>query len=425
MILNTVSPKIAYEKNDYNLSWGDVIPREVLTRLNFRIKTGLVWITLLSLVSPLAHSQVPILSYLGQSIVPSGTQYGGTLVGGLSSIDYVPGSGHYLAVSDDRSVNNPARFYELSLDLSKFQRSSEPEGEGVTFISVTNLQTQNGVPFERNMVDPEGLRYDGSRNKIYWVNEGQRSRFGYRGPSVREMNPDGSHVRDFRVPDYYHPSGSRSGLRPGDRGAHDNLSLESLALSIDGKTLYTATENGLAQDSPPSGVGNGSSARILSLDIATGLPGEEYLYPVEEVATPPILPGLFSTNGLTDMVAIGDRQFISIERSYAIGAQTRGSITTGKTVRLFYIDARGATDISGLESIVGHTVKAVDKILIVDLSDLKNDDGSSLALDNIEGITLGPLFEGKSTVILVSDNNFSRHQFTQFIALVMSNRPVD
>ncbi|MEI8384896.1 MAG: esterase-like activity of phytase family protein [Nitrosomonadaceae bacterium] len=381
--------------------------------------------TFLSFVSPLAQSQVPTLSYLGQSIVPSGTQFGGTLVGGLSSIDYVPASGHYLAVSDDRSANNPARFYELSLDLSKFQRSPEPGDEGVTFIAVTTLQTQNGGPFERNMVDPEGLRYDGSRNKIYWVNEGQRSRFGYRGPTVREMNPDGSHVRDFRVPDHYHPSGSRSGLRTGDRGIHDNLSLESLALSIDGKTLYTATENGLSQDSPPSGVGNGSSARILSFDIATGLPGEEYLYPVERVATPPILPGLFSTNGLTDMVAIGDRQFISIERSYAIGAQTRGSITTGKTVRLFYIDARGASDISGLESISGHTVKAVDKILIVDLSDLKNDDGSSLALDNIEGITLGPIFEGKSTVILVSDNNFSRHQFTQFIALVMSNRTPD
>ena len=125
------------------------------------------------------------------------------------------------------------------------------------------------------------------------------------------------------------------------------------------------------------------------------------------------------------MVAIGERQFISIERSYAIGAQTQGSISTGKTVRLFYIDARGATDISGIESTTGHTVKPVDKTLLVDLSDFRQADGSVLALDNIEGITLGPIFEGNKTVILVSDNNFSSRQFTQFIALVVINRPVD
>ena len=89
MILNTISPKIACEKNDYNLSWGDVIPREGPTRLNFKIKSALIGMTFLSFVSPLAQSQVPTLSYLGQSIVPSGTQFGGTLVGGLSSIDYV------------------------------------------------------------------------------------------------------------------------------------------------------------------------------------------------------------------------------------------------------------------------------------------------------------------------------------------------
>ena len=424
MILNTISPKTACEKNDYNPSRGGVIPREWSDRLNFRVRIGLIVLAFLVIPS-LAQSQVPTLSYLGQQIVPSGTRFGGTLIGGLSSIDYVPGSGHYLCVSDDRSVNNPARFYELSLNLSKFQRSSDPGHEGVNFIGVTTLQTPTGGPFERNTVDPEGLRYDGSRHKIYWVSEGQRSRFGYRGPTVREMNPDGSHVRDFRVPDHYQPSGSTSGLRTGDRGIHDNLAFESLTLSIDGKTLYTATENGLSQDSPPSGVGNGSRSRILSFDIATGISGEEYLYPVEKVAIPPILPGLFSTNGLTDMVAIGERQFISIERSYAIGAQTQGSISTGKTVRLFYIDARGATDISGIESISGHTIKPVDKTLLVDLSDFRQADGSVLALDNIEGITLGPIFEGNRTVILVSDNNFSSRQFTQFIALVMINRPVD
>jgi hypothetical protein len=70
-----------------------------------------------------------------------------------------------------------------------------------------------------------------------------------------------------------------------------------------------------------------------------------------------------------------------------------------------------------MPAITGVSVVPVRKTLLLDLSELKNDDGSPLAQGNIEGITLGPIFNGKRTVILVADNNFSRNQLTQFIAL--------
>ncbi|MDP3287681.1 MAG: FxDxF family PEP-CTERM protein, partial [Methyloversatilis sp.] len=69
------------------------------------------------------------------------------------------------------------------------------------------------------------------------------------------------------------------------------------------------------------------------------------------------------------------------------------------------------------------TITAVSKTLLLDLSDLKNDDGSTLALDNIEGLTFGPSFNGKQTLILASDNNFGATQFTQFIALEVTAVP--
>ena len=41
-------------------------------------------------------------------------------------------------------------------------------------------------------------------------------------------------------------------------------------------------------------------------------------------------------------------------------------------------------------------------------------------LDNVEGITLGPkLPDGRQAIVLVSDNNFSRFQVTQFLLLAM------
>jgi hypothetical protein len=365
------------------------------------------------------------LSYIGQQIVPSDVRFKGTLVGGLSSLDYNPLTDRYLAISDDRSKKNPARFYELSLDLAQFQRSATPGMSGVVFHAVTVIQRPGGGPFKKNSVDPEGLRLDIARNKIYWSNEGQRGLLGFRRPTVGEINLDGSHSRDFAIPSYYSPRGAGIGIFPGSRGVYDNLGFESLAISLDGAMLYTATENGLAQDSPPANAYTGSRTRVLAFDIASGKPCAEYIYEVEPVVDAPPLLGPLGTNGVTDLIAVGDRQFIAVERSFTPAAIIPGN-GTGYTVRLYYADARKASDIFGFESIVGKSIEPMRKILLLDLSELKNDDGSTLVPGNVEGITFGPNFNGKRTLILVADNNFSRTQLTQFIALELSppNAPV-
>ncbi|WP_272897015.1 esterase-like activity of phytase family protein [Mycolicibacterium tusciae] len=42
-------------------------------------------------------------------------------------------------------------------------------------------------------------------------------------------------------------------------------------------------------------------------------------------------------------------------------------------------------------------------------------------LDNVEGITLGPkLSDGRQVVVLVTDDNFSDDQMTQFYAFALS-----
>jgi hypothetical protein len=360
-----------------------------------------------------------VLTYIGQQIVPNNTRFNGTAVGGLSSLDYNPGTGRYVAISDSWSKTKPARFYELSLDLAQFRRSATPGMAGVTFYAVTRIQRGGGEALKSKPIDPEAMRFDSVRNKIYWSNEGQRTIFGFQNPTVEEMNPDGSHSRQFDVPAYYYPSGTNLGMFPGDKGVYNNLAFESLAISVDGNTLYTATENGLIQDSPPSNIFTGSRARILSFDIASGKPGAEYIYDVEPVAVAPAFLIGFATNGLTDFVAIGDRQFITIERSFTLDAAAPLSTDTGYTVRLYYADARRATDISGMASIVGKSIEPVSKTLLLDLSDLKNAEGSPLVPGNIEGLTLGPLFNGKRTIVLVADNNFARNHVTQFIALEM------
>ncbi|HEU6453941.1 MAG TPA: esterase-like activity of phytase family protein [Roseateles sp.] len=364
------------------------------------------------------------LTYLGQQVVPTSESFRGLPVGGLSSLDYVPATGRYLAISDDRSDRGPARFYELALDLSKFSRSAEPGQAGVSWVNMSTIFDLDGQPFGRNMVDPESLRLDGRRNLIYWGNEGQRTSASMQNPTVRRMHPDGKPAGEFPVPGYYNPSGSASGLAAGDMGVYNNLAFESIAITPDGKTVWTMTENGLAQDSLPTAVGRGSRARLLSFDLDTGKAGAEYVYDVGPVPFAPARPGDFATNGVPDMLALSATEFIVIERAFAVGAITPGIAAhtrqpTSNTIKLYRIDTRGATDVSGWPSIKGREVVPVKRTMLLDLSSLKNDDGSVLALDNIEGITLGPVIDGKRTLILVSDNNFNPAQFTQFIALTI------
>ncbi len=376
----------------------------------------------LAMLAAVGSVQADVLQYLGQQIVPSSQLFNGTTVGGLSGIDRLPASGNYLAISDDRSAINPARFYELRLDLSSFVRSADPGSAGVSFVGVTTIQQPGGSAFAPNTVDPESLRVNPGNGNLIWSNEGQRGGAGMpalQNPTIREMTPAGEYLRDYAVPAYFNPTGTGAN----DPGIRNNLAFESLTVSTDGRTLYTATENALVQDGTASSDTTGSPARILSFDLASGIAGREFVYHVDPVALPSSPAGGFATNGLVELLAIGDRQFIAVERSFAAGAASPGNGPfgpTGNTIKLYRVDAVGATDVSGLDSLANASFTAASKTLLLNLSDLQNDDGSPLALDNIEGITWGPDLNGKRTLILVSDNNFGATQFTQFVALSVS-----
>lgn len=345
------------------------------------------------------------LDYIGQQIVPTGTTAFSTTVGGLSGIDYDPATGTYWAISDDRSSLQPARFYNLSLELSRFNRAPEPGGTGVTFNSVTSMLRPDGTTFPRNQVDAEAIRLRAGR--LFWTSEGARNSTDLQNPFVREMQLDGRYVREFATPARYNPVAG-----PPRNGIQNNLAFESLTFDASGRRLYTATENALVQDGPPATVLNGSPSRVLSFDRTSGNPVAEYVYMTEPVAQSPVPITGLATNGLVELLAVSDMQFLAIERSFSRGV--------GTTIRIYLADLTGATDVSALDALAGRSHTPVRKTLLLDLATLTNSDGTPVLLDNIEGATFGPQLDGRPTLILVSDNNFSSVQFTQFLAFSMT-----
>jgi hypothetical protein len=358
-----------------------------------------------------ALAEAATLSYLGQQIVATGTVYQGTQVGGLSGLDYDAVGGRYVAISDDRSALNPARYYDLTLNLASFQRSNTPGSAGVQFTGVTTLQTPGGGPFPSNGVDPESirLRSGAAGTTVLWTNEGLRSGAIFQAPTLREATTAGVHLRDFAVPAYYLPVGSAAGTLPTDSGIRNNLAFESLTLSTDGMRAYIATENALVQDGPRTTLSAGSPSRVAEFSLATGARTAEFIYVAEPISRAPTPSTGAADSGLVEMLAVGERQFIALERSFAEGV--------GFTSRLYLADATSATDVAGLPSVAGLSLQTMTKTLLLDLSTLRNDDGSALLQDNLEGLSFGPVVDGKRTLILVSDNNFSSGEFTQFVAV--------
>src|SRR5438477_12806776 len=82
----------------------------------------------------------PGLQFLGQAIVPTGTSFAGTTIGGLSSITYDASRGVFYSLSDDQSQFGPARFYTLQIDLSDGHLA---DGDA-HFDGVTTLRAPDG-----------------------------------------------------------------------------------------------------------------------------------------------------------------------------------------------------------------------------------------------------------------------------------------
>jgi hypothetical protein len=339
----------------------------------------------------------PGLQFLGQAIVPTGTTFAGTTVGGLSSITYDAGRNVFYSLSDDQGQINPARFYTLSVDL--FDGSLE-NGD-VLFDGVTTLLAPDGQPYAPLSLDPEGLTLAKS-GELVVTSEG----IAARGipPWVRQYALDGTYVGDLPVPDAFQPTSATHGVR-------QNLAFEAAAVAPNGRHLFVGMEGALVQDGPAATLAGGSASRILRYNLAPTRLDAQYVYFTDPVAEAPVPPTAFAVNGLVELLPFNDQFMLSMERSFSVGAPG-----TGNTIKLNAVAFPGADDVNGLDSLAGTLgdIRPVEKTLLLDLRTL------GIPLDNVEGMTIGPdLPDGRRSLVLVSDNNFAPTQFTQFLLFAL------
>jgi hypothetical protein len=305
-------------------------------------------------------------------------------VGGLSAISHGEGDTYYALV--DNEAKTPARLFELTFRVTTSGVAPLP-GRTAGEVARAAIRLDG---FDGGNLDGEGLALTAAGTFLV-ASEVE--------PSIREFSRAGKLLKTLPVPAAFSAGPGRSGIR-------GNLGFESLTLSPDGTTLWTANERALKQDLADHRKTVPCRVRLLRYDRRgeSFVPGAQYVYPVEGIAHPG--PG-FSLNGLSELLTLPDGSLLALERGF--------TTARGMDIRLYRVELAGAaraTDVSELATLLGAASRPVQKTLLYDFS------RSGFVPDNLEGITWGPdLPDGDRTLVLVSDDNFEPLQQTQLVAL--------
>jgi len=329
----------------------------------------------------------------------------GLQFGGISGLAARAGGSEMLGISDDRAGNRVYRF-RLS-------------GEGTSFRVETIEEIPLGmVTSGPAQIDPEAIAILPNTNLLI-ASDGVGSPEPRIPPALVEYTRHGAFVRTFPMRDRYVPNPEG----PQVRGVRANIGFESLTLVPGGRRIFTAVESSLVQDGELTTFERGAPARILEYvrDDDGYVPGREFVYMVEPIARPPFEAGE-AVNGLVELLALGGEEFLALERSFV--AETGDTGRKMNRIRLFRMSLAGATDVSAVDSLKGLSgITPVGKTLVLDLSEVPGlSPDLAPSLDNFEGLAFGPrLADGRSTLIVVSDDNFNETQRTWFLQFAIGD----
>jgi hypothetical protein len=309
------------------------------------------------------------VSFLGYSDKLDERVYGGTKLGGLSGVAYDTRQDLYYAVLDRESRDAHARFYTLRLPFADGQLG-DPQILGVTFLRDPSGQSYTGGNF-----DGEGIAVT-SRGELFVASETE--------PSIRRFSLDGRFLAQLLVPRKFHvaPQGQ----------TQSNMTFESLSISPDGRSLFTALQYPLSVDDRISD--EQKRIRLLRYEkrgSAGFQPSEEFFYLTA--------PG----TSVNDIVALSETELLVLESPL-----------------IFRVSLDEAEDVSGEKALATSQTVPVEKELLVNLADCPLPRAANDRPAFPEGLELGESLPGsRRMLVAVSDDNFDSNLKTSVIALAV------
>lgn len=342
------------------------------------------------------------------------------LAGGLgSAMTYLGGGNFYVATPDrgpaDGATSYIDRLYTLRIDLDKLGPDSYRVSPSIVDTRLLrrdpkSFYTGNATAFDATnspdslRFDPEGVRVSACGRTVFVSDE--------YGPFIHELSRfSGKRLRSIPIPNKFlidFPSATPSvELTNNLSGRQSNRGMEGLAISPDGGKLYGIMQSPLIQDGGLDAANKrvGTNGRIVEVDVHTGAT-RELLYPLDDKG-----------NGVSEILAVNDHEFLVIERDGKAGAAAAFK-------KIFRIDIAVASDIRGVKQLpqtgIPAGVTPVAKQLFIDALDPAFGLAGATFPEKLEALAFGPdLEDGRHLLLVVNDNDFIATEPTRFLAFAI------
>ncbi|WP_165730079.1 esterase-like activity of phytase family protein [Polaribacter sp. 20A6] len=331
------------------------------------------------------------LNFLDEFVLADSIAFQNSIIGGLSGVDYANGA-YYFVVDDGR---NP-RFVKAEIKIKKNNI------EAVDLKQVILLNDTTTSYYKENALDLESIFVEAETEAVYFVGEGSINKG--KSPTVFKTDFNGNFMEAYQLPENLSNT----------KNIKHNAVFEGSSKSINGNGFWVAMEGPLKSDGEdPTFTKASSPIRITYFDKTSKKATKQYAYQLEHITKPS--KGNINLNGLTSILEYKENHFFIIERTYQSGYGSYGNI-----VRIFdaVID-KETTNILEIEALKEAEFIPLKKRLLLNFEEVK-DQLTEGIIDNIEGITLGPILEnGNQSLLLVADDNFQVYgkQLNQFILL--------
>jgi hypothetical protein len=364
------------------------------------------------IISPEAHAEIRLL---GVAAMPAnatdlsgltGSLSDGTphnQLGGFSGIEYSGQGQRYYVLPDRGPVDGAVPF---ACRLHEFEIAVQPDSESTVRAKLTRtaMFTSDGRPLIGSAAafdahDPKrSLRFDPEAVRRWGLNQLLVSE--EYGPSLSLFNLSGERVRQFDVPSRFQlstPAATPADeLTQNSSGRQPNAGFEGVAVSPDGDTLFAIVQRPLIQDSQPNQTGrrSGRNCRLWEWNHRTS-ESHEWIYPLDN-----------DGNGVNELLAIGPRELLVLERDSLEGEQARHK-------RLYRVAMTGASDSHDISALpIGEcppSIRPLKKHLFLDFLDPRWNIAGSHCPEKFEGLTFGPrLADGRHLLLVAVDNDFRR-----------------
>jgi hypothetical protein len=323
-------------------------------------------------------------------------------VGFFSDLYYDAARGEWWGLSDrgpgggTLDYDTRVQRFELQVDPVSGAISGFQVLETVKFMrggAALNGRAPNPVEVLGNAFDPEGFVVS-PKNGHFLVSDEY-------GPSLYEFNRRGHLTRVFATPQNLIPRDGLTGVPnyaadPATQpaGKRSNRGFEGLAVSPDGRHAYAMLQSAMLDE----GGSDGRVSRIVKFDLDSGAAVAQYAYVMDTAS---------QGRGTSALVALNEHEFLVLERNNrGIGV---GATLAAPDKRVYRIDLRGASDVSGIDLDSGAAFTPVNKSAL--LLDLDADTLPALgnkSPEKWEGLAIGPrLADGSYLLLAGTDNDYS------------------